>query len=129
MTTCARFYQTAPSAPFLHLPRPLVTCYPILSSYENQGFTSQVEVLLPTFFLENKNKSKQTFFPNLKKRIMGSRVLAKYLTPYKVPFNGPELCTRVTYGGEESKILVETSKIKKLKYQMNEVRYELYFIK
>ena len=76
---------------------------------------------MPAFFLEKTNKIKKTFFPNSKTRILGSTFLAKYLTAYHVPFTGPDVCARVRSEGEESKMVVDTRRIKKLKYQMNEV--------
>ena len=86
----------------------------------------QVEALLPSFFLEKNNQSKITFYPNKKARVLGSRMLAKYIGPHQLPFNGPELSQRVSSGsGAESKMMVDESKIKKMRNQLNEVRRRL----
>ena len=90
----------------------------------NPPIMFQVEALLPSFFLEKNNQSKITFYPNKKARVLGSKMLAKYIGPHQLPFNGPELSQRVSSGsGAESKMMVDESKIKKMRNQLNEVRY------
>ncbi|KAL5265822.1 hypothetical protein ACHWQZ_G006498 [Mnemiopsis leidyi] len=83
----------------------------------------QVEALLPSFFLEKKNQSKKTFYPNKKARVLGSKMLARYIGPHHLPFNGPELSQRVSSGSgaKSSKMMVDESKIKKMRNQLNEI--------
>ena len=80
-----------------------------------------MEALLPAFYLENHNQSKVTFYPNRKARVLGSKTLARYIGPHQLPFTGPELSLRVATGGVDSKMMVDQSKFKKMKNQLNEV--------
>ncbi|XP_063676952.1 transient receptor potential cation channel subfamily A member 1-like [Bolinopsis microptera] len=82
----------------------------------------QVEALLPASYLEKTNQSKVTFYPNSRARVLGSKLLAKYFGPHRLPFNGPELCVRVQAGsGVDSIRAGDQIRMKKMKVQLNEI--------
>ena len=81
-----------------------------------------MEALLPASYLEKTNQSKVTFYPNSRARVLGSKMLAKYFGPHRLPFNGPELCVRVQSGsGVDSVRAGDQIRMKKMKVQLNEV--------
>ena len=55
-------------------------------------------------------------------------MLARYIGPHQLPFNGPELSLRVSAGGVDSKMMVDEGRIKKMKNQLTEVGQHLIFV-
>ena len=83
-----------------------------------------MEVLLPTDYQERKNTSKKTFYPNKKERVLGSRLLARYVGPHQLPFNGSDLSSRVKDTETETQGTIDGGKLKKMKKQITEVRFK-----